>query len=63
MSFVCPAVHDRARRSECLTFDKTDEKDAVLIARLAARLCCQIPERSTRPGDGRGTSAPAEQVG
>jgi transposase len=33
-----------ARRSEDLTFDKTDEKDAVLIARLTAQLRCYIPE-------------------
>jgi transposase len=30
--------------SEDLTFDKTDEKDAVLIARLAAKLRCYVPE-------------------
>ncbi len=33
-----------ARRTEDLTFDKTDEKDAVLIARLTAQLRCYIPE-------------------
>jgi transposase len=33
-----------ARRSEDLTVDKTDEKDAVIIARLAAQLRCYIPE-------------------
>jgi transposase len=33
-----------ARRSEDLTFDKTDEKDAVLIARLTAQLRCYAPE-------------------
>jgi transposase len=33
-----------ARRSEDLTFDKTDEKDAVLIARLTAQLRCYLPE-------------------
>ena len=33
-----------ARRSEDLTFDKTDEKDAVLIARLTAHLRCYVPE-------------------
>jgi len=33
-----------ARRSEDLTFDKTDEKDAVLIARLTAELRCYVPE-------------------
>jgi transposase len=33
-----------ARRSEDLTFDKTDEKDAVLLARLTAQLRCFVPE-------------------
>jgi hypothetical protein len=33
-----------ARRSEDLTVDKTDEKDAVIIARLAAQLRCYVPE-------------------
>jgi hypothetical protein len=33
-----------ARRTEDLTFDKTDEKDAVLIARLTAQLRCYVPE-------------------
>ena len=39
MPFVCvqPMVTSWARRAEDLTFDKTDDKDAVLIARLAAR--------------------------
>ena len=38
--------HGRARapRSEDLTFDKTDEKDAVLIAGLTAQLRCYAPE-------------------
>jgi transposase len=46
MSFVCvqPTLMSWARRSEDLTFDKTDEKDAVIIARLAAQLRCYIPE-------------------
>jgi hypothetical protein len=33
-----------SRRAEDLTFDKTDEKDAVLIARLTAQLRCYEPE-------------------
>jgi hypothetical protein len=33
-----------ARRIEDPTFDKTDEKDAVIIARLAAQLRCYVPE-------------------
>src|SRR5215469_9799812 len=46
MSFVCvqPMLFSWARRSEDLTFDKTDEKDAVLIARLTAELRCYVPE-------------------
>jgi hypothetical protein len=46
MSFVCvqTLVTSWARRSEDLTFDKTDEKDAVLIARLTAQLRCYVPE-------------------
>ena len=46
MSFVCvqPMLTSWARRSEDLTFDKTDEKDAVLIARLTAQLRCYVPE-------------------
>jgi transposase len=46
MSFVCvqTLLTLWARRSEDLTFDKTDEKDAVLIARLTAQLRCSIPE-------------------
>ena len=46
MPFVCvqPMLTSWARRSEDLTCDKTDEKDAVLIARLAAQLRCYVPE-------------------
>jgi len=46
MSFVCvqPIRTSWARRSEDLTFDKTDDKDAVLIARLTAQLRCYAPE-------------------
>ena len=46
MPFVCvqPALTSYSRRTEDLTFDKTDEKDAVLIARLTAELRCYIPE-------------------
>jgi transposase len=44
--FVCvqPLMSAWARRAEDLTFDKTDDKDAVLIARLAAQLRCYLPE-------------------
>jgi transposase len=46
MPFVCvqPTQTFYARRSEDLTLDKTDEKDAVLIARLTAQLRCYVPE-------------------
>src|SRR5258706_14006295 len=46
MAFVCvqPMLMSWARRSEDLTFDKTDEKDAVIIARLTAQLRCYVPE-------------------
>jgi transposase len=46
MPFVCvqPMLTSWSRRTEDLTFDKTDEKDAVLIARLTAQLRCYVPE-------------------
>jgi transposase len=46
MAFVCvqPLVTARSRQAEDLTPDKTDQKDAVLIARLAAQLRCYVPE-------------------
>ncbi|USQ80118.1 IS110 family transposase [Ornithinimicrobium faecis] len=46
MAFVCvqPTISSWARKSEDLTFDKTDDKDAVLIARLVAQLRCYLPE-------------------
>ena len=46
MSFVCvqPAASSWARRTEDLTSDKTDDKDAVLIARLTAQLRCYLPD-------------------
>ncbi|EWM13715.1 IS110 family transposase [Kutzneria sp. 744] len=46
MPFVCvqPSMTAWARRAEDLTHDKTDEKDAVLIARLTAQLRCYLPE-------------------
>ena len=40
---VQPVVTSWVRRTEDLTCDKTDEKDAVLIARLTAQLRCYIP--------------------
>jgi transposase len=48
MPLVCvqPLLVGRARESEDYTRDKTDDKDAVLIARLAAELRCYEPERA-----------------
>jgi transposase len=46
LPFVCvqPLISSWARRGEDLTFDKTDDKDAVLIARLTGQLRCYVPE-------------------
>lgn len=48
MGLVCvqPLLVGRARESEDYTRDKTDDKDAVLIARLVAQLRCYVPERA-----------------
>lgn len=61
MPFVCvqPAMTSWSRRAEDLTHDKTDEKDAVLIARLTAQLRCYIRNQSTEPGAGCGISGHA----
>jgi len=42
MPFVCvqPMLSSWARKTEDLTTDKTDDKDAVLIARLTGQLRC-----------------------
>jgi transposase len=49
MPFVCvqPAMTSWSRRAEDLTHDKTDEKDAVLIARLTVQLRCRLNEAAT----------------
>jgi hypothetical protein len=44
--FVQPLLVWRAREAEDLTWDKSDPKDAVVIARLAAQLRCYEPERT-----------------
>jgi hypothetical protein len=46
MPFVCvqPVVTSWARRSEDLTWNKTDEKTTVLIVRLTAQPRCYVPE-------------------
>lgn len=48
MPMVCvqPLLVGRSRESEDYTRDKTDDKDAVLIARLVAQLRCYEPERA-----------------
>jgi transposase len=48
MSFVCvqPLLVGRSREREDYTRNKTDDKDAVLIARLVAQLSCYVPERA-----------------
>lgn len=48
MPFVCvqPMLTVWSRRAEDLTFDKTDDRDAVLIARLTGQLRCYEPEAS-----------------
>jgi transposase len=43
---ACSLLVYRAREAEDLTRDKSDPKDAVLIARLASELRCHEPERS-----------------
>jgi transposase len=49
LALVCvqPLLVYRAREGEDLTFDKSDPKDAVIIARLAAGLHCYEPERAS----------------
>jgi transposase len=44
---VQPLLVHRAREQEDLTGDKSDPKDAILIARLVAGLHCYLPERPT----------------
>jgi transposase len=48
MALVCvqPMLVSRAREAEDYTRDKSDDKDAVLIARLVAQLRCDAPERA-----------------
>ena len=48
LPLVCvqPLLVGRAREGEDYTRDKTDDKDAVLIARLVSELRCYLPERA-----------------
>jgi transposase len=61
MPFVCvqPLMSSWARRAEDLTFDKTDDKDAVLIARLTGDCAATCPSWPMRPGRSCGTWASA----
>lgn len=51
LTMVCtqPLLVHREREREDLTRDRSDPKDAVLIAGLAAQLRCYEPERPERP--------------
>jgi transposase len=44
---VQPLLVRRAREAEDFTRDKSDDKDALLIARLTTQLHCYLPERPT----------------
>jgi len=48
ITLVCvqPMLVGRARETEDYTRDKSDDKDAMLIARLVAGLHCYVPERA-----------------
>ena len=46
---VQPLLVHRARESEDFTRNKSDETDAVIIARLVTKLRCYLPERA-EPG-------------
>jgi transposase len=48
MTLMCvnPMLVGRAREAEDYTRDKSDDKDAMLIARLVAQLHCYVPERA-----------------
>ena len=61
LALVCvqPLLVYRAREGEDLTFDKSDPKDAVIIARLAAGCTATSPSGRMRCGRGCGTWAPA----
>ena len=54
---VQPLLVRRAREAEDFTRDKSDDKDALLIARLTTQLHCYLPERPPRPGRGYVTLA------
>ena len=43
---VQPLLVNREREREDYTCERSDQRDAVLIADLAAQLCCYVPERT-----------------
>jgi transposase len=45
---VQPLLVHRARESEDFTHNKSDETDAMIIARLVTELRCYLPERAER---------------
>lgn len=51
LELVCvqPLLVGRSRTNEGYSSDKTDDKDAVVIARLVSQLCCYVPDRSEEP--------------
>jgi transposase len=53
---VQPLLVRRAREAEDFTHDKSDDQDALLIARLTTQLHCYLPEQPPRPGRGYVTS-------
>ncbi|GAB2661622.1 hypothetical protein GCM10027088_45010 [Nocardia goodfellowii] len=59
---VQPATTAGSRRAEDRTTDKTDEKDAVLIARLTAQLRCYAPEPLDEAGRCRERSIHANRT-
>jgi hypothetical protein len=56
---VSPMLVARGREEDDLTRDRSDDKDALVIARLAAQLRCYTRSGPRRPGPGCGTWAPA----
>jgi transposase len=61
MPFVCvqPMLTSWSRRAGDLTFDKADDKNAVLIARLTAQLRCYVPGPVDETWAGCGIWVPA----
>ena len=64
ITMVCvnPMLVGRAREEEDYTRDKSDDKDAMLIARLVAKLHCYAPSVPRRPGRGSPVGGPPERL-